>query len=53
MRVELEVTNLSRVSTPLLLAQDSLPPEFGAAAGSGARFVLDLPLEGTPSWPVS
>ncbi len=40
-RVELEVTNLSRVSTPLLLAQDSLPPEFGAAAGSGARFVLE------------
>jgi uncharacterized protein (DUF58 family) len=39
-RVELEVRNASRMTTPLLLAQDALPPELGAAEGEGARFVL-------------
>jgi uncharacterized protein (DUF58 family) len=39
-RVELEVRNASRMTTPLLLAQDALPPELGAADGEGARFVL-------------
>jgi hypothetical protein len=28
------------MTTPLLLAQDALPPELGAAEGEGARFVL-------------
>jgi uncharacterized protein (DUF58 family) len=40
-RAELQISNLSRVSTPLLLAQDALPPELGAAVGGGARFVLE------------
>ena len=40
-RVEVEVRNLSRLTSPLLLAQDSLPPELGVARGEGARFVLD------------
>ncbi len=40
-RVEIEVRNLGRLATPLLLAQDALPPELGAAADGGARFVLD------------
>ncbi len=39
-RVELEIRNASRMTTPLLLAQDALPPELGAAEGEGARFVL-------------
>jgi uncharacterized protein (DUF58 family) len=39
-RVELEIRNASRMTTPLLLAQDALPPELGAAEGGGARFVL-------------
>jgi uncharacterized protein (DUF58 family) len=40
LRVELEIRNASRMTTPLLLAQDALPPELGAAEGEGARFVL-------------
>ncbi len=39
-RVELEIRNAGRMTTPLLLAQDALPPELGAAEGEGARFVL-------------
>jgi uncharacterized protein (DUF58 family) len=39
-RVELEVRNASRMTTPLLLAQDALPPELGASEGEGARFLL-------------
>jgi uncharacterized protein (DUF58 family) len=40
-RVEVEVRNLSRLTSPLLLAQDALPPELGVARGEGARFVLE------------
>ena len=40
-RVEMEVRNLSRITSPLLLAQDALPPELGVARGEGARFVLE------------
>jgi uncharacterized protein (DUF58 family) len=40
-RVEMEVRNLSRLTSPLLLAQDALPPELGVARGEGARFVLE------------
>jgi uncharacterized protein (DUF58 family) len=40
-RVEMEVRNLSRLTSPLLLAQDGLPPELGVARGEGARFVLE------------
>ena len=39
-RVELDVRNVSRVISPMLLAQDALPAELGAVAGGGARFVL-------------
>ncbi len=38
-RVSIELTNLSRLPTPLLLAQDELPPELGGGDG-GARFVV-------------
>ena len=40
-RVEMEVRNLSRLTSPLLLAQDTLAPELGVAPGEGARFVLE------------
>jgi uncharacterized protein (DUF58 family) len=40
-RVEVDVRNLSRLTSPLLLAQDALPPELGVARGEGARFVLE------------
>jgi uncharacterized protein (DUF58 family) len=40
LRIELEVRNAGRMPSPLLLAQDALPPELGAAEGEGARFVL-------------
>jgi uncharacterized protein (DUF58 family) len=54
-RVELEVSNASRLTTPLLLAQDTLPPELGFATGAGARFVLArIPAgqQSTVSYPV-
>lgn len=38
--IQISVQNVSRLTTPLLLAQDALPPELGVAAGEGARFVL-------------
>lgn len=41
LRVEVTVHNLSRFPTPLLMGQDALPPELGAAAGDGARFLLN------------
>ncbi len=39
-RVELDVRNVSRFASPMLLARDALPAELGAAPGEGARFVL-------------
>ena len=45
-RVELEIRNLGRLTTPLLLAQDALPPALGPSTDGGARFVLDrIPAE--------
>ena len=41
LRVEVTVHNLSHFPTPLLMGQDALPPELGAAAGDGARFLLN------------
>ena len=40
MRVEIDIRNVSRLTSPLLLAQDALPPELGAPSGDGARFFL-------------
>ncbi len=40
-RVEVELHNLSRLTTPLLLAEDALPPQLGGAQGDGARFLIN------------
>lgn len=40
-RVDVELHNLSRLTSPLLLAEDALPPELGASKGDGARFLIN------------